>query len=133
MSTKWLLKRISNQLIWNLKELDKINKIKITYFKSLARTLWPNVTKDVSWFDINQAKEDTLWCRCSKISDIIQEQDIKGIKIAFAYIIKWQKRKTSSNLPVKICSRTPKIVGGRMPWSSLNSSRRLRILKASSK
>lgn len=34
------------------------------YFNGLARTLWPMVTKLVSWFDMNQAKEETLQHRC---------------------------------------------------------------------
>lgn len=33
---------------------------KLTYFKGLARTLWPIVTKLVSWFDMNDAKDETL-------------------------------------------------------------------------
>lgn len=44
--------------------LYAINAIKRAYFKGFARTLWPMVTKLVSWFDINQAREETLWCKC---------------------------------------------------------------------
>lgn len=35
-------------------------KTDYTYFSGLARTLWPIVTKLVSWFDMNHAKDDTL-------------------------------------------------------------------------
>jgi hypothetical protein len=42
--------------------LIQIGHIKViqTYFSGLARTLCPIVTKLVSWFDINQARDDTL-------------------------------------------------------------------------
>lgn len=32
----------------------------ITYFRGLAKSLWPIVTKLVSWLDMNQASEETL-------------------------------------------------------------------------
>ena len=31
-----------------------------TYLKGFASNLWPMVTKLVSWFDMNQAREETL-------------------------------------------------------------------------
>jgi hypothetical protein len=31
-----------------------------TYFNGFAKTRWPMVTKLVSWFDINQASDETL-------------------------------------------------------------------------
>ena len=33
---------------------------KYIYLKGFASNLWPMVTKLVSWFDMNQAREETL-------------------------------------------------------------------------
>lgn len=55
---RWLLRNDLSPcfLLLYLKELGTM----ITYFRGLANSLCPIVTKLVSWFDMNQAREETL-------------------------------------------------------------------------